>query len=204
MSFEIYKLVVGQMAVNCYLVVDAITKETLIIDPGDSASYIIAKLQDLEAFPIGVVVTHGHFDHTLGSLEICMAYDIPFYMHSLDTHLLKRQSQTSKYFTGLRSDPAPEVNSYLDNLKVLNFGKSRLKVVHLAGHTPGSISLYSDASKIIFVGDLLFADGQIGRSDFKYSDKLKLQESISFLKKKFAGYLAYPGHGRRFTIETIN
>lgn len=60
----IKKLVVGDLAENCYI----ITKngKALIIDPGDEASKIIAECVDLDV--IGVLVTHHHFDH-IGALK---------------------------------------------------------------------------------------------------------------------------------------
>lgn len=204
MSFKIHVLKTGQMAANCYLLSDIKTNKGVIVDPGDSGEYIISKLTDLNTRPVAVIATHGHFDHTSAALELCLAFDIPFMMNKKDSFLLNRQKKSAKFFTGAEVDPAPEINKSLEDGEYIKFGKSSLKIRSLPGHTPGSICLYSKKQKEVFVGDILFADGQIGRSDFNYSDKIRLVNSIGKIKANFKGFVAYPGHGKSFVVESVH
>lgn len=64
----VYKIVVGPLAVNCYLVVDEATKETFIIDPGDEPEKISDVINKHGLKPVLIILTHAHFDH-IGALE---------------------------------------------------------------------------------------------------------------------------------------
>ncbi len=75
-------LPVGQMAANCYLLIDQVSGEALIIDPGDDPEYIIEQIEKHKATPKIIMATHGHFDHIMGARAIQVAYNLPFYIHA--------------------------------------------------------------------------------------------------------------------------
>jgi glyoxylase-like metal-dependent hydrolase (beta-lactamase superfamily II) len=82
------------------------------------------------------------------------------------------------------------------------FHVSRLmfSVIFTPGHTPGSVCFYFEKEKLIFTGDTLFKDG-VGRTDFSYSSRKDLENSLKkifSLPKKTA---VYPGHGGETTIK---
>ena len=203
---KIEKLIVGQLQTNCYLVIairqlaeKQSRRECLIIDPGDDADYIISRIRDLEVKPIGIVATHGHFDHLLAATELKLAFNIPFYLHKADLPILKRTQPTAKYFTGLEVDPPPEVDCYLKEGHFIKVGGIKIKVMETPGHTPGSISLYIKGK--IFVGDLLFAGGGVGRTDLQGGDAKLLDASIKKILKLPKNTIIYPGHGEKTTTE---
>ncbi|OGD62762.1 hypothetical protein A2160_04830 [Candidatus Beckwithbacteria bacterium RBG_13_42_9] len=197
---KIISLVVGQLQTNCFLAVDQETDEALIIDSGDDAELIIQKIQDERIKPVGIVATHGHFDHCLAVLELRLAFSIPFYLHQNDLALLKRMSSSARHFLGIEVGPAPKVDRFIKAGDNLSFGKESFEVIETFGHTPGSISLYSQPNKVIFVGDTIFADGGVGRTDFSYSNEADLNKSIKKLLKLPAETLVYTGHGEETTI----
>ena len=147
---EVEKLIVGQMAENCYLVYDKKTRETVILDPGDDADYLIRKITDLKLKPLLIVATHGHFDHILAVLELKLAYGIPFLIHQKDLFLLKLAQKSAKHFLGIEVDPIPEPDKFIKDGDEICFGKKKLTVMETPGHTPGSICLLGE--KIIFTG----------------------------------------------------
>ena len=197
---RVEKLVVGQLATNCYLVWDEKTRDSIIIDPGDDGDYIIQKIQDLKLFPKLLIATHGHFDHVLAALELRLAFSISFLIHKNDLFLLNRASQTAKHFLELRFDPSAKPDKFIKEGDTIRFGGEKLKVLETPGHTPGGISLLG--KRIIFSGDTLFADG-FGRTDFSYGSKKDLEKSIEKLFKLPDDTLVYPGHGEEITIEEI-
>ena len=196
---EIETLVVGQLATNCYLAWCSKTQETIIIDPADAGDYIGEKILSLELKPRLIVATHGHFDHVLAVTELKLAFNIPFLIHQKDKSLLKRSQKTAKYFTGIDADPPPQVDQFIKEGDVLNFGEEELKIIETPGHTPGEVCLVD--KKVLFSGDTLFAHGGIGRTDLAGSSKEEILDSI---KNKLLVLpeetIVYPGHGEMTTI----
>jgi len=197
---EILKFPVGQLQTNCYILFNPETLECVIIDPADAGNFITAKILELNLFPKAILLTHGHFDHVLAVAELKFSFNIPFLMHRKDTFLLKRTSETSKYFTGVSADPQPNPDNYFSDKKILKYAGLNLKVIETPGHTPGSVCFYK--KPYLFSGDTIFKDG-IGRTDFSYASEEKLKESIKKLKKLPSGTIVYPGHGKETIIGKV-
>lgn len=200
---KIRRLPVGQLQTNCYLVFDQKSAEAVIIDPGDDANYIIQMLADLDIKPTKIIATHGHFDHILAVAELKLAYGISFLLHPADKFLLKRMRSSAKHFLGIDPGPAPKVDKYLKEGEELKIGNCKLKIICTPGHTPGSISLYSKKIGVIFVGDVIFAGGGVGRTDYKYGNKQDLENSLKGLLKLPKNTVFYSGHGEEETIEKL-
>lgn len=196
--FKIKKLVVGQLQSNCYLVFDKTIDKTIIIDPGDDADYIIQTIADLNLKPTKIIATHGHFDHILAVKELKLAYKIPFLMHKKDEVLLKWMRKSCKFFTNFDPGPPPKIDKHLKDK--LTFGHQSLDIIATPGHTPGSISLYSNEAGILFVGDLIFAGGGVGRTDFPYTNETDLKKSIKKILKLPKNTTIYSGHGKDFSL----
>jgi glyoxylase-like metal-dependent hydrolase (beta-lactamase superfamily II) len=196
---KIRRLPVGQLQTNCYLV--SAGEHAIIIDPGDDADYIQRIISDLEVKLTQIIATHAHYDHVLAVTELKLAYKIPFQMHKKDVFLLKRMRSSARHFSGISAGPTPKVDKYLDEGDDLEIGNCKLKIIYTPGHTPGSIALYSKELKIIFVGDVLFAGGGIGRTDFAYSNASDLENSIEKVLKLSDETVVYPGHGEDTIVE---
>lgn len=195
MQIETFSL--GQLDTNCYLVWCEKTHEAIVIDPADEGGFISEKILELDLKPITIVLTHGHFDHILGLLELKLNFaKTPILMHQDDLFLLKSVQKRAKHWLKMKVDPAPPPDKFITDGDEIKFGQKILKVMHTPGHTPGSICLYND--KIMFTGDTLFADGIIGRTDFSYSDPKKMQQSLQKIKKLSGSRKMYPGHGASF------
>ena len=154
-SFGLRTLTVGQLATNCYLVFDRKSQEGLIIDPGDSADYIMRVLADEKVRPLKILATHGHFDHLLAATELKLAFGIPLLSHKKDEFLVKNIQKSADYFLlekqgakrrhFLQSepiDPPPSVDGFLKEGQKISFGRHKLEVLETPGHTPGSICFY--------------------------------------------------------------
>lgn len=199
MAFDIVTLQVGQLQTNCYLVIDKKSNKALIIDPGDDADYIERIIADRNCKPVKIIATHGHFDHILAVTELKLAYKIPFLIHKKDEFLVGRMQDSAIHFLGISVDPPPPIDGFITQ-KVITIGESKLQVIETPGHTPGSICLYSKNDNVLIVGDLIFADGGVGRTDFSYSDHEELKNSLAKIFKLPPETKILPGHGVSSTI----
>ncbi|MCL4360116.1 MBL fold metallo-hydrolase [Patescibacteria group bacterium] len=200
-GFQIQTLVVGSMAANCYIVSDAGSGKSVIIDPGDDADYIISHVAALAIEPVAVVATHGHLDHIMAAFAVSRTFGVPFCLHPADLFLVKTMNRSAeKYLKIGEVDPHPPVDRPVKDGDLMNLGTLTLKVMHAPGHTPGSILLYERESRSLFSGDLVFADGLTGRTDFPYSDRGVLRSSLTVLGRFSGDVTVYPGHGASFSL----
>lgn len=201
--YKVKSLRVGQLDTNCYLVYKKSSSASLIIDPGDSAEYITQNITDLDLKPVAILATHGHFDHVLAVSELVLNFDVPFMMSKDDEFLLSRMRNSSSYYTNVDPLLTPVVDEYLVPGKSMNIGNFKFKVIDSKGHTPGSVSLYFKDGGFVFVGDLVFAGGGVGRFDFKYASESALNQSIERICRLPKDTVVYSGHGESTTISEI-
>ena len=199
-SPRILALPVGQLQSNCYLISDPQTRQTVIIDPGDSADYIERIISDNHLLPEQIFATHGHFDHIMAATELKLAYNIPFLINCRDRFLVNNMASSANHFIGIDPGPPPEINSCLDREKNIKIGSHKFNIIKTPGHTPGSICLYNKNHKILFTGDTLFADGGIGRTDFSYSSQEEIIRSLEMIFTLPDEIIIHPGHGRSSTV----
>ena len=187
------KLIVGPMAVNCYVVADAATKEACVIDPGAEPEKIKRSLRKHSLDLRFIINTHGHADH-IGANGY---FDAPVFIHRLEADFLQDPEKNLSGPLGFLLKPSHPAR-LLEDEEVLILGGTELEVIHTPGHTPGSISVR--ASDIVFTGDALFAGG-IGRTDFSYGDEGLLLASIrDRLLVLPDETIMHPGHGDSSTI----
>lgn len=198
-KFEV--LVLGQLETNCYLVWDEETKEGLVIDPADDGVGISEELINKGIKLVGVVMTHGHFDHSLAALDLKLMYNVPVYISSKDKFLLDRQDETAKHFLKMdvKTPNILNIDKDLEEISEINFGKSKLEVIKTPGHTPGSVCFYTREDNLLFSGDTLFKDLR-GRTDFKYGSTKKIFESLRKLMELPEDTDVFSGHGEPTSI----
>ena len=196
---NIHPYPIGEMQANCYL----LEKEgqALLIDPGDSADFLLEKIITQRLELVGIIATHGHFYHIMAVGEIQMSYPkLALSIHQKDAFLLKRIVETARHF--LEYDPVVIPVQSTKNLKsgklvIQNF---QISIIETPGHTPGSCCIHFENEKVLFSGDTLFKSG-IGRYDFSYSDKNDLQKSIEQILALPKVTTVYPGHGEETSID---
>ena len=189
---------VGRLEANCYFLVKE--EKCLIVDPGDDPHFLKLKLNDEQVKPKAIVATHGHFDHIMASFDLQLTLRIPFVVSKYDKKVIANMKSSAKHFLGISSDPIPKIDQYLNKGNMNLFG-FKFEVIETPGHTPGSVSLYFQDESCVFVGDLIFDGGGIGRYDFSYSDKNDLISSIEKIINLPNETIIYPGHGGITTVE---
>ncbi len=209
------RIIVGDLRTNCYFF-SFNKKECVIIDPGGDASRIISSVEVLNLVPVGIIFTHGHFDHTLAAAAVRAHFlkknaKIKIAIHGADRAYLGRNAKRTnlKHFKVLGGAAQaafeklfallPEPDLYLKEGD--DVFKSGLKVIETPGHSPGSICLYHKLESVLFTGDTLFFEG-IGRSDLPGGNEKALLKSIhEKLMVLPPETNVYPGHGPFTTLE---
>ncbi|KAA1420010.1 MBL fold metallo-hydrolase [Mumia zhuanghuii] len=180
----ITKVAVGPMSNNAYVLRCRHTDEQVLVDAANDAETLIEVIGD--AGLAAVVTTHGHGDHWQALAAVVEA-------------------------TGARTlagaDDAEAIGAPVDTALVggdeVAVGRSRLEVIHLVGHTPGSIALlYDDPEGMphLFTGDSLFPGG-VGKT-WSHDDFASLIDDV---ESKIFDRLPdetwfYPGHGDDSTL----
>ncbi len=197
---NIQNLTLGPLNTNCYLLIDNLNEECLIIDPADSAETISSEILRQNLQPVGMIATHGHYDHIMAAYELQLSFNLPLSVHKKDEFLVDEVVERAAHWGHQMPElQAPKKKEFIDEGDEVVCGELRLQVIHTPGHTPGGICLFDSTEQVIFTGDTLFADA-VGRTDLSYSSSSKLRESLDRIRDKFEGYQAYPGHGKEFVI----
>lgn len=183
-DLTITKMSVGPMDNNAYLLRCRATGEQLLIDAANEAG----RLLDLVGATglSTVVTTHRHQDHWVALAEVVSATHAQSLAHQDDAGAL----------------PVPSTT--IQDGQIVRVGEVALEVIHLVGHTPGSIALlYRDPSGFphLFTGDSLFPGG-VGNTRGNPQDFASLIDDV---EHKLFDRLPdetwfYPGHGNDSTL----
>ena len=177
---KIKRFVCNAFQENCYVVSDA--SRCVIIDPGFAGGELDGLYKYLEAEglrPEAIILTHSHWDHTLGVSALMERFGIPV------------KAKTGAF---------PAEPFFCEDGNDAGGAIYGFKVIETPGHTPDSVCYYSEADHVLFTGDTLFA-GSIGRTDLPggdYDAEIRsIMEKLIFLPGETD---IYPGHGPASTI----
>ena len=196
------KLVVGPFATNCYIVGSELTKEGMIIDPGDEARHILKGVEDRQLDIKLIVLTHGHIDHVGAVREVKEVTGAEVCIHTDDAKFISSQKGRliSMLVSGLSYPAPPSPDRLFKGGDSVDIGDLHFSVLHTPGHTPGGICLLGNG--VVFSGDTLFNYG-VGRTDLPGGSYSQLIDSLQTkLMVLPAETIVYPGHGPETTIGT--
>lgn len=187
---------------NCYLLVDELSKEAVLIDAPDGiADQVTRELERHQATLTHVVLTHGHFDHTMDSPILKARFGADIWLHEADWQFATHpESQDIPFcYLGIEVDSFTPDRT-LDTTQLISIGNTEYKIISTPGHTPGGICLYSAAENRLFTGDTLFA-GTWGRTDYAGGDDIEIAKSLRQLNTIIPSTQFFPGHGRSSHIK---
>jgi glyoxylase-like metal-dependent hydrolase (beta-lactamase superfamily II) len=187
-GLSILKASVGPMDNNAYLVTCSATGETLLIDAANDADVLIDLVRNHAPKVSLIVTSHQHFDHWQALEAVVQATGAPTAAHEID------------------ADPLPvKPDRLLAGGDTVHIGELTFDVIHLRGHTPGSVALALDGPATggvtqLFTGDCLFPGG-VGKT-WQPGDFTQLLEDVT--TRVFDVYgdstVVYPGHGDDTTL----
>lgn len=171
------KIEVGTMENNVYVIECPQTHDAFVVDGSFEADKIVAGADGARI--VGILQTHGHFDHVQALAELKESLDVPVHAHPGD-------------------DYPVSVDAELHDGDVLKLGEREVTVLHTPGHTPGSVCFLAGAHLI--AGDTLFPGGP-GNT---WNDQNAFEQIIESIRSKLFVLpdqtRVYPGHGADTTI----
>ena len=174
------KIRVGNKENNTYLLECPATHEALLIDACYEADKIMAGAEGAKV--VGIVQTHGHYDHVDALVELKEKLGVPVHAHPAEDY------------------PVP-IDVELADGDTISFGKDHeVMVLHTPGHTPGGVCLL--IGEHLVSGDTLFPGGPGNTwGDSKLFDQIIASVETKLFTLPDATRV-YPGHGDDTTIGT--
>ena len=185
---------------NCTLMWCEETMEGVVIDPGGDIDALTDAIAEIGLSVDKVLLTHGHFDHVGGAMELAERTGAPIIgPHADDEFITTKVVETGEKY-GIGGGRDVTGNAWLNDGDTVEFGNITLNVLHTPGHTPGHIVFYNEDAKLAQVGDVLFK-GSIGRTDFPRGDMDTLVASITQKLWPLGDDVTFvPGHGPASTF----
>lgn len=195
--------------------------EVIIVDPAScKESHDEMKIVDFlnknNLLPIGIILTHCHFDHIAGTKILKERFpNCKIAIHDLDKDAASQNAKQMQenILNGMGFDFFISALENLPNIDITFLGNETLnaftspelssqaieqlnnwKIIHTPGHTPGGICLFNKNEKQLISGDTLFYQSY-GRTDLPGGNHSQMMKTLSSIKESIpSDTLIYPGH----------
>jgi hydroxyacylglutathione hydrolase len=190
----------GCISCNCAVLWHDETRDAVVIDPTDDARKVIAFAAEQGLKVRQILLTHAHFDHAADTERAMTAFACPAFVHESDARLYLDAPLYAPMF-GLKVSPRTmELGRVVHGQSVNVVADATVQVLHVPGHSAGSVAYYVSQAGWCFVGDTLFCRG-VGRTDLPGGSSQQLTMSIrTHLYALPDETIAFPGHGPTTTI----
>ena len=186
----------GPWQTNAYLVWDGRSPDALVLDPGMGAAEPLLERVVANGLRLHLIAnSHGHIDHVFDNAPLMRGSGAPLAIHPDDAYRLSASNNH-----GFEMERAVATIDLREG-EQLRIGDLVFDVLHLPGHTEGSVCLYEQRAALLLAGDVLFA-GTYGRTDLPGGDDGAMVASLARLARELPlGVRVLPGHGPETTME---
>lgn len=179
---------------NSYLLWKNGGRNCLLVDCGDTKQ-LISDIQQLDLYPVAILLSHTHFDHIYGLNEFLNFFEM-VRIYTTDfgyDALLSQKLNLSKYHQApFELFNSSSVNVIEKNCNFMNVCNIDIEIMHVPGHNPSCLAYRID--NYLFSGDA-FIPGVPVVTNVPKANKLLALENYEKLKKLSNGYVLCPGHG---------
>lgn len=191
--------VLGAVSTNTYIISNTETKDAIVVDPADRASYIQSLIEDGKYNLKAIFLTHGHFDHITAVTFLKKTFEVPVIASIKEKDVLNNANMNLSGAMG-GFELSVEADRYVTDGEILDYIGCDCKVVETPGHTQGSVCYYFESEKILISGDTLFRES-MGRTDFPTGNISQMKHSLKEVLANFPDdVVVYPGHGESTNI----
>jgi glyoxylase-like metal-dependent hydrolase (beta-lactamase superfamily II) len=207
-ELKIGRMVLGTCATNTYFLYREGGEECVVIDPADYGRQIFANLNKNGFRTVGILLTHGHFDHIWGVEALKAAANevaehhgyapVQVYACEAERELLADAHQNVSEQAGRAC--TIEADVYVSDGDEIDIAGIKCRVIATPGHTGGGCCFYFEEAQLCVCGDTIFQES-VGRMDFPTGSMGTLVRSIK--EKIFVlpeETTLYPGHGDSTTV----
>lgn len=181
-ELAIVTIPLGPIGTNCY-VVSLDGSSCVVIDPGGDGDKLNIWLAEQKLSVAGILVTHCHWDHIGAVADVATAHSCEVWMSRVEAPVLEDIGSFAP------AEYGPYTNHHVDHMldggESIECGGITFDVIHLPGHSPGTMGFLvggsvssgafaADAEPVVqqpvlFIGDLIF-QGSVGRTDLPFAD----------------------------------
>ncbi len=180
---ELRVMPVGEYQTNCYLLVETELGEGILVDPGDEAQKILEWIGNTNITRL--LLTHGHSDHVGALPAVKKSLGVKAGIHPADAEAFSIQADYE-----------------LTSGDIFKLGDAHIEVVHVPGHTQGSVALKiieTDGFNHALAGDAVFPGGP-GHTQTPEALATAL-ESLAYTVFTWSDSVRlHPGHGESTTV----
>ncbi len=199
---KLEKFVFNPFQVNTYVLMGE-DGEGYVIDPAcydENEKTILTNYSEKNSLNIKAIInTHCHVDHLLGVEYVREQLNISFYCAEEEQFLIDNSVAQGDFF-GLAVEKPSKPDAYISETSKMSINDQEIKIIHVPGHSPGSLCFFLEKEKILLSGDALFS-GSIGRTDLPGGNYQLLVNGIKEKLLRLSDEVGvYPGHGPSTTI----
>jgi len=193
---------VGLLQCNCTILGDPVSKDAIVVDPGDEVAKVLKALEQHGLRCRTILNTHTHIDHVGANEELKQRTGARLMLHERDLPLYDNLRVQSEWMGGVVPPPLrASVDEHVHHGDKVTAGALTAEVIHTPGHTPGSLCFHVEGLEpLLLSGDTLFA-GSVGRTDLWGGDyDLEIESIRTRLLGLDDATRVIPGHGPATTI----
>lgn len=194
MTLRLTTFVGGPLDTNAYLVGDDVTLEAIVVDAPQGVTPDVDEAIRAGGFTVSrIVLTHAHWDHIADANQLRDSTGAQVLAHPL---AVERLANPASDTLELPFELQPVLlNGTLGEGDTVPVGEHPFTVMHLPGHDPAHIALYSADDLLLFSGDVVFSGGH-GRIDLPGADQKAMNRTLARLLTLAEDTTIYPGHGQ--------